>query len=404
MALPDSVAIAGTSLAGFRCAQALRRGGFTGPITMINGETHRPYDRPPLSKQVLRNEWDVDRIALADPAAIEELGLGWLDATRATGLDPSVGRIHTTAGEVDAEAIVVATGASPRRLPGTDDLVGVHVLRTLDDAIGLREALSDAPLDVVVVGAGFIGAEVAASARSLGHRVTIVEADLVPMRRGLGAEMGARCGELHRENGVRLLLDTTVSAVLSADQVVTGVRLPDDSELAADVLVVGIGVVPNTDWLATSGLVIDDGVVCDEFCAAAPNVWAVGDIARWPNPRFDQMMRVEHWDNAIDQAGFVAKRILGEGDEPYAPIPWFWSDQYEAKLQLAGRPGSEDTTYVVTGAIDSDRFAVVYGNGDTFTGVFGMNRPRQVMQYRRLLAEGASLADALSFAADEASS
>jgi NADPH-dependent 2,4-dienoyl-CoA reductase/sulfur reductase-like enzyme len=277
------------------------------------------------------------------------------------------------------------------------------VVRSLDDATALRHDLrGGSGLKVVVVGAGFIGAEAAATAAQAGHTVTIIEAGEIPMERGLGAQMGAFCGALHADHGVDLRLSTGVESVVtretSSGVAVSGVVLSDGSTLDADVLVVGIGVIPETGWLEGSGLTIDNGVVCDKYCLAAPGIWAAGDIARWPNQLFGQTMRVEHWDNAVEQGMYVAKRILGEAAEPFAPVPWFWSDQYDHKIQLAGRPGADDVLEIVTGSMEDKKFAAIYGNGERLTGVFGLNRPRHVMQYRRLLADAASWQEALDFA------
>ncbi len=294
---------------------------------------------------------------------------------------------------------MIATGSRPRRLQGSEGLDGVHVLRTVDDADRLRDALAEPSVRVAVVGAGFIGSEVASTAAAAGHAVTIVEAAAVPLQRGLGPELGSICGGLHADHGVDLRLGTTVE---SLDRRAAGdgltLRLSDGDRLDVDVVVVGIGVVPNTEWLEGSGLVIDDGVVCDEFCEAAPGMFAAGDVARWHNPRFGEAMRVEHWENAVDQGGYVAGRILGEERHPFAPVPWFWSDQYGHKLQLAGRPAPDDRVEIIAGSTGERRFAALYGRGERLTAVFGLNRPRHVMQYRRLIEEGASWPEALSVA------
>ena len=399
--MTDSVVIVGASLAGTRCAAALRRGGMSGRITMINAEAHLPYDRPPLSKQYLAGEWDADRLGLLKPEQHEEYEFDWRMATRAVALDVDARRVELDDGStVEAAQTASPPGGAPGRLPGTECVAGVHVLRSLDDAAALRADLAGFDsANVVVVGAGFIGAEVAATAATAGHRVTIVEAAEVPMERGLGAEMGAFCGSLHGDHGVDLRLATMVADVHAEDDRVRAVELGDGTRLEVDVLVVGIGVIPATGWLDDSGLTLDDGVVCDALCQAAPGVHAAGDIARWTNERFGSVMRVEHWDNAVEQGIYVAKRILGEADEPFTPVPWFWSDQYDHKIQLAGRPNPTDQVELITGSMEDRRFAAIYGDGERLTGVFGLNRPRHVMQYRRQLSEGASWADALEFAA-----
>ena len=254
-----------------------------------------------------------------------------------------------------------------------------------------------------MVGAGFIGAEVAATARDRGLDVTMVEMAETPLERVLGAVMGGVCAEVHVDHGVDLRLGVGVESLTGTDRV-EQVVLTDGTRLDADVVVVGVGVIPNTDWLEGSGLEIANGVVCDETCLAAPGVVAAGDVARWPNRLFGESMRVEHWDNAIGQGTAAARRLLaGEGGgEPFAPVPWFWSDQYDRKIQLAGRSGPDDEVVVVTGEPAERRFAAIYGRAGRIVAVLGFNRPRHVMQYRRLIAKGASWDDALEFARSQA--
>ena len=395
-----SITIVGASLAGLRGAEALRRAGFGGPITLIGDEPHAPYDRPPLSKQVLSGEWGADRVALTAADRLEELDLDLRLGVRATGFDLSSRRLALDGGDpLEVDGLLVATGARCRTLPGTDGLDGVFVLRTLDDALALRAAFDAEPARVVVVGAGFIGAEVAATARGRGLEVTLVEALPTPLGRVLGVDMGAVCAEIHRNHGVDLRTGVGVEAI-EGDGRVERVVLSDATVVDADVVVVGIGVVPNTEWLEGSGLELDNGVVCDATCLAAPGVAAAGDVARWPNPRFDELMRVEHWDNAVEQGGHAARRLLLDDHDPdapaFSPVPWFWSDQYDRKIQLAGRIRPDDQMQVVAGSIEEHRFAALYGRDGRLTGVLGVNRPRHVMQYKTLLEQGVSYADALA--------
>jgi NADPH-dependent 2,4-dienoyl-CoA reductase/sulfur reductase-like enzyme len=251
---------------------------------------------------------------------------------------------------------------------------------------------------VVVVGAGFIGAEVAATVRQKGLDVTLLEALAVPLERALGPVIGAVCGEVHREQGVDLRLSTGVAGFAGSDRV-EGVVLSDGTTIEADVVVVGVGVAPNTGWLEGSGLNIDNGVVCDESCLAAPGVVAAGDVARWPNRRFGEVMRVEHWDNAQEQGAHAARRLLhgdGEHAEAYVPVPWFWSDQYDRKLQLAGRSGPDDEVVIVDGSLEERRFVALYGRAGRLVGVLGFNRPALVMRYRQQIADGMAWADAIA--------
>jgi NADPH-dependent 2,4-dienoyl-CoA reductase/sulfur reductase-like enzyme len=254
-----------------------------------------------------------------------------------------------------------------------------------------------------VVGAGFIGAEVAATCRKRGIDVTLIEALAAPLERGLGAEMGMIAADLHRDHGVDVRLGVGV-VMLDGHDRVERVRLTDGSAIDADLVVVGIGVSPVTEWLEGSGLTLDNGVVCDETCLAAPGVVAAGDVARWPNRRFGEVMRVEHWDNAIEMGTAAGRRLLVEDfdAEVYAPIPWFWSDQYDRKIQLAGRAGPDDDVQVISGSVEDRKFSALYGRAGRLVGVLGWNQPRVVMTYRGLIDAGATWDDALAHAHAEA--
>jgi 3-phenylpropionate/trans-cinnamate dioxygenase ferredoxin reductase subunit len=273
------------------------------------------------------------------------------------------------------------------------------VLRTLDDATALRDLLGANP-KVVVIGAGFIGAEVAATCRGRGLDVTVLEALPQPMVRGLGPELGAVIADLHRDHGVDLRTGVQVDAI-EGDARVERVRLGDGSTVDADVVVVGVGVVPETAWLEGSGLTLDNGIVCDETCLAAPGVVAAGDIARWPNPLFDgQLMRLEHWTNATEQGVHAARRLLaGDGPgEPFAPVPFVWSDQYDRKIQTVGVVSADADVHVAHGSYAERQFVSIFGRNGRVVGALGFNRPRQVMQYRKLISERASWEAALELA------
>ncbi len=404
------IVVVGGSLAGLRAAEELRHRGFAGTITVVGDETREPYDRPPLSKQVLSGAWPLERTALSvtHPDGLAGLDLDWRLGVRATGLDLASRRVVLGDDDVPFDGLVVATGATPRELRGTESLAGVHTLRTIDDALAVRAALDGGVRRVVVVGAGFIGAEVAATCRTAGCDVTILEALPVPLGRALGDEMGAVMGELHRDHGVDLRLGVGVAGFEGGDRV-THVRLADDTLVDADLVVVGIGVSPNTGWLEGSGLALDDGLVCDATTLAAPGIVAAGDVARWPSHRFGELMRVEHWDNAIAMGEHAARRLLADlaGDPaddpastaPYDPVPWFWSDQYDRKIQLAGRSSGADEVRVVDGSTEERRFVALYRRGDRLVGVLAMNRPRLLVTFRGLVERGAPWDEALAQAA-----
>ena len=391
----------GGSLAGLRAAETLRQEGFDGTVVVIEAEEGAPYDRPPLSKQVLAGTWEVEDARL--PVHADELAVDWERGQRATGLDLDGRTVALADGRnIAFDGLVIATGASPRRLPGTEGLAGVHVLRTLEDCLAIRADLDRSPGRVVVVGAGFIGSEVAATCRTASHEVTVVEALAVPMERILGTDLGSLTADLHRDHGVALRLGVGVDAMEGGERV-ERIRLADGSTIDADLVVVGVGVTPATGWLEGSGLALDNGVVCDETCLAAPGVVAAGDIARWPNARFGEVMRVEHWENALDQGAHAARRLLaGDGPaEPFEPVPWFWSDQYDRKIQLAGRSGPTDDVRIVHGSVEERRFVALYGRGGRVVGVLGVNRPRHVMQWRARIIEGISWEDGLAQAEAE---
>ena len=364
---------------------------------LVGAEPSLPYDRPPLSKQVLAGEWGPDEIVLRPADDYSSLALDMRLGRRATALDLDARAVVLDDGErVAFDGLVIATGCRPRLLPGTPDIAGIHVLRTLDDALAIRAAL-DAAARVVVIGAGFIGSEVAATCRMSGLDVTLLEALPVPLARALGDEMGAACAELHRDNGVDLRV-VVAPAGFDGDEQVERVRLSDGSAIDADVVVVGVGVAPETAWLEGSGLALGDGVLCDASCfASAPGVVAAGDVARWHNPLFGVDMRVEHWTNAAEQGMAAARALLaGAGAEPFAPVPYFWSDQYDAKIQFVGTCAPDDEVRIVHGSVAERRFVAIYGRAGRLVGALALSRPRLLVAYRRLIAERASWEDALA--------
>jgi NADPH-dependent 2,4-dienoyl-CoA reductase/sulfur reductase-like enzyme len=381
-----TVTVVGASLSGLYAARELRAQGFDGRLVIVGDEPHRPYDRPPLSKDFLTGRADEDRLALTDAEETAELDAEWLLGVRARGLDPRGRTVLLGDGRtVSTDGVVIATGASARRLPG-DSLAGVHTLRTLDDARTLREELTRGPRRVVVIGGGFIGAETASSCAVLGHVVTVVEAAPLPLVPQLGTEMAAVCAALHRRGGVDLVTGTSVAA-LHGTVAVTAVALSDGRVLAADVVVVGIGATPNTGWLAGSALALHDGVLCDDGCVTAlPEVVAVGDVARVGGTR------AEHWTSATEQPRVAVTNLLaGRTVESLRPVPYFWSDQYGARVQFAGRRQKGDTVRITEGGIADgapaeDGFLARYERDGRTTAVLSVDRPRPFMRARRELA------------------
>jgi NADPH-dependent 2,4-dienoyl-CoA reductase/sulfur reductase-like enzyme len=385
-----TVTVVGASLSGLYAARELRAQGFDGRLVIVGDEPHRPYDRPPLSKDFLTGRADEDHLALTDDEETGELDAEWLLGTRARGLDARGRTVLLDGGRtVSTDGVVIATGARARRLPG-DDLAGVHTLRTLDDARALRAELTRGPRQVVVIGGGFIGAETASSCAALGHSVTVVEAAPLPLVPQLGAEMAAVCAALHRRGGVDLVTGTGVAA-LRGTPAVTAVELSDGRTLPADVVIVGIGATPNTGWLAGSTLALHDGVLCDDGCVTSlPQVVAVGDVARVGGAR------AEHWTSATEQPRVaVANLLAGHSARTARPLPYFWSDKYGARIQFAGRRQDGDTVRIAEGELTDGTpaeggFLALYERDGRTTAVLSMDRPRPFMRARRELTRGES--------------
>jgi 3-phenylpropionate/trans-cinnamate dioxygenase ferredoxin reductase subunit len=383
----NRIAIVGASLAAVAAARALRRQSFAGEIIGIGAEPHQPYDRPPLSKAFLTGDCAEPDLALTD--ADEDLDVRWRLGTPAARLAPRSRSVVLADGEdIRVDGIIVATGARARRLPHTQGLTNVHTLRTLDDARALRDDLRRAER-LVVVGAGFIGAEVASSARSLGLDVTVVEALPTPLAGPLGAEMGAVCARLHGDHGVRLLTGATVERLVGDGTRVEAVDLADGTRLAADVVLAGIGARPNVEWLAGSGIAIDGGVVTDASCATnLPGVVATGDCAVSFSPHAGRHVRSEHWTHAFEQPATAAATLLAGGSRVPADrpaVPYFWSDQYGVRIQFAGHREAGDAVRVVEGDPEQRSFLAVYERDGHPVAVLGMNQPKLFTRWRRQL-------------------
>lgn len=406
MSAPDHVLVVGASAAGLGTAEALRRLGHRGRITLLGAESHLPYDRPPLSKQVLSGTWEPERARLRSQEVLDALDVEFLLGDAAVALDASTRTVRTASGStLSADAVVVATGLEARTLPGQEGLRGVHVLRTLDDAVALRRDLL-AGSRIVVVGNGVLGAEIAATARRLGRDVTLVGPQRAPMADQIGPRVAGLLAQLHIRNGVRLLNDTAVAGLTSQQGRVSGVllshgeTLPNGETLPADVVVVAIGCAPATAWLAGSGLRLDDGVACDANGRAADGIYAAGDVARLHHEILGVSLRLENRTSAAEQSAVVAANILGV-DRAHSPIPYFWTDQFDTKIQVYGRPSADATVTVVEGmegvegvegSEQDHRFVVRYSRAGQPTAVLGWNMPKQTRLHRQALVDADSRA------------
>jgi NADPH-dependent 2,4-dienoyl-CoA reductase/sulfur reductase-like enzyme len=391
------IAIVGASLAGLRAAETLRARGFDGELTLIGDEPHRPYDRPPLSKQVLQGTVEPEQTFFRKKDGYEALALDMRLGVRASSVDLRARRITLADGTFsDYDRLIIATGARARHLRGIASRPGLFVLRGLDDAVALRQELMNAPR-VVIVGAGFIGLEVAASCRARGLHVTVIEALAVPLSPILAPALCDMVAAMHRDQGVDLRTGLTVADVIGEPRV-AGVALSDGSVISADVVVVGIGVIPNTEWLEPSGLTLDNGIVCDSSGQAAPGVYAAGDVARFANRWHGDSTRIEHWTNAVEQAVHAAENALaGAGaSSSFSSVPYFWSDQYDRKIQFAGDARQHDEMVIVDGSLAERRLTALFRRGDRLMACLAVNQPRSLIKYRKLLAGGVSWEAALT--------
>jgi NADPH-dependent 2,4-dienoyl-CoA reductase/sulfur reductase-like enzyme len=375
--------VVGASLAGVRTVQALRRRGYDEPILLVGAEPHTPYDRPPLSKEFLLGKLAEDEIALVEPEGWGELGVELRLGVWARDLDLNGKRVTIGDERVGFGTLIVATGSTPRALP-LGARAGVHTFRTLADAHATRDAFV-AGARVAVVGGGFIGAEIASAARLLGLDVTIIDPLPALMIRGIGAELGRVLATHHAEHGVTLRLGRSVVRIDGTERVERLV-LDDGSTVDADVVVVGIGVVPATDWLVGSGLDVTDGLRCDELLRASADVCAVGDVARWASGRGSH--RTEHWTNAVDQAAALAATLTGR-PTPYDPLPYVWSDQFGGKLQVWGEVRPDDEIVFLAGGATSAEFVAVAGGSGALHGVVALGARSDAMRAMRMLRAGA---------------
>ena len=394
MSKASGIVIVGGGLAGARTAEQLRKSGYQAPIVIVGEESHLPYDRPPLSKEVLSDPArGLSDVLLRPVEFYEENDIAVVLGVAAESLDPAARTVALADGTVlDYDEVVIATGLEPRRIPSFPDLDGIAVLRSYDDAMALRERAVAAGR-AVVVGAGFIGCEVAASLRSLGVAVTLVEPQPAPLAGVLGERIGELVARVHRAEGVDVRTGVGVAEVRGSDGRVSEVRLSDDSLLPADLVVVGIGSRPATDWLVGSGVALDNGVVCDEVGRASEeHVWALGDVASWRDAVGHQI-RVEHWSNVGDQARVMVPAMLGQEPPAVVAVPYFWSDQYDVKIQCLGEPAPGDVVHVVED--DGRRFLAYFERDGVLSGVVGGGMPGKVMKTRAKVAARAPIGEVL---------
>lgn len=387
-----TVAVVGASLAGLSAARSLRKQGYDGRLVVIGDEPHRPYDRPPLSKEFLAGTVTEDDLLLETDD--EDLRAEWLLGARAVGLQVDGAErvlLLDDGREVRADGVIVATGAVARNLPGTDGLTGVHTLRTLDDARALRDELALGGR-LVVIGGGFIGAEVASTAYALGLDVTVIEAAPTPLAGPLGETMGGIVSALHEAHGVRLLCGVGVKG-LSGEARVDAVLLEDGRTVPADMVVVGVGARPCVEWLEGSGVELDNGVKCGaDGRTSLAGVVAVGDCANWYDPQAGSHRRVEHWTGARERPEAAVAALLSWGavEAGASRPPYFWSDQYGVKIQFAGHAAGADSVTVEEGATGDRSFLAVYRRAGQPVAVLAMNQPRLFMRWRKQLAATAS--------------
>ncbi|UWS70261.1 NAD(P)/FAD-dependent oxidoreductase [Streptomyces noursei] len=394
------IVIVGASLAGLRAAETLRDEGFTGDLTLVGDEPHPPYDRPPLSKQVL-----LGRVPAADVGlpARRPVDARWKLGVRASGLDPATKEVLLRNGErLPFDRLLIATGTRARPWPHPEEarLDGVLTVRTVDDAQRLAERLDAGPRRVLVIGAGFTGSEIASACRERGLAVTVAERGPAPLVGALGGTLGAFAARLQRAHGVDLRCGVTVTSLTGDAGRLTGAELSDGSRIDADVAVVALGAVRNTEWLADTGLAAGPrGVACDAGCRAfdmygivTDDVFVAGDVARFPHPLFEyQMLALEHWGNAVEQAEVAAHNMVNPGPRrrPYLAVPAFWSSQFGLNIKSVGVPTFSDQVTVAQGSVEEGRLVVVYGYRGRITAAVSVNRAKWLEHYRHLIETAA---------------
>lgn len=382
--MPPSFVVVGASLAGATAAATLRQDGFDGDITLIGAERYSPYERPPLSKQYLRGEAPFEKALVHPVTFYDEHRIETVLGVRATRLDPAERIVRLDTGRrVPYDKLLIATGVSNRRppIPGLE-LPGVFALRSVTDADALRQRLAPG-MRAAVIGMGFIGCEVAASLRQKGVDVVAIESSATPLFRVLGHEVGSVVAAIHRDHGVETIFDDLVMRFEGHGRV-ERVITKHGRRVECDFAVVGVGVTPVVDFLAGCGIGIDNGILVDECCrTTVDGIYAAGDVANHQHPVFARRMRVEHWQNAIQQGAVAARNMLGT-NQPYDPIPWFWSDQYDANLQYAGFHHEWDRI-VIRGSLEQRSFVAFYLNQGLVDAVVALNRGKEVRRAMPLI-------------------
>jgi len=390
MAGKETYVIVGANLCGGRAAETLRQEGFEGRLVLVGAEPERPYERPPLSKEYLRGEEERGKIFLRPPEFYQEQEIELRLGVRAQRLDVKERTVELDGGERLAfDKLLIATGGRVRRLdvPGAA-LEGVHYLRTVEDCERIAAELQPGRR-AVVVGAGFIGAEVAASARTKGLDVTVMEAAETPLVRALGAEMGRIYAEIHREHGIDFRLECRIER-LEGSRRVERVVMADGEKVECDFVVVGVGIDPETSLVEGTGIATEDGIIVDQYCRTnVEAVFAAGDVARFFNPLLGERIRVEHWASAPNQGAAAAKCMLGR-DELYADVPWFWSDQYDLNMQYVGHARAWDEV-VLRGDVPGRKFSAFYLKDGRLRATMALNRPRDIAASRALIRAGAAV-------------
>jgi 3-phenylpropionate/trans-cinnamate dioxygenase ferredoxin reductase subunit len=396
----SDLTIVGGGLAGVRVVQSLRRHGFAGPVTLLAAEPHLPYDRPPLSKKIITGEVEAHEILLCDRDQLDELRIDLRTSSRVTELDTESKRLVLSDGTEHVYGeLVIATGATPKLLPGQPPLENVYAVRTIDDGLRLREA-AKAAQQACVIGGGVLGAEIAASVRFHGIEVTIIDVAEGLLARTLGkSAVASALLTLHEAAGVAVRLNTGVQSLVG-EQAVAGVRLSDGTTLPADLVVIALGVTPDTGWLAGSGVELDDGIVTDaQLRTSSPDVFAVGDVVRVVDRRHGTSERAEHWTSAVEQAAVVARNLIAGADgelTTYVAAPYVWSDQHGERIQMIGTVLGADDEVVLPHPEQHQRLLSLFGTNGVFTGAAAIGMPRPIARLRPMLANGVSFNEAVA--------